>query len=83
MSAEITFDPAVNSKTGQIEFTAEPITLEILSAFGKTGDDDAIQTLRIPLPSSCKIPVPRLSIEQQGGCGRAHPEPLRPRPGEE
>ena len=65
VSAEVKFDTAVNSKTGLIEFTAEPITLEILSAFGKTGDDDAIQTLRIPLPSRCKIPVPRLSVSNK------------------
>lgn len=74
LSAEITLSSAQAAKTGQVSFTAEPITVEILSAFGSATDEDAtIQTLRIPLPTSCKASRPRDRREKRGdGRGADH-----------
>lgn len=62
LSQEITLDEAVEVKK-QIAFTAaDTLTVEILPAFGATDADAVIQTLRIPLPERCDIPVPGLDL---------------------
>lgn len=62
VSEEIAFSHGMKEEE-PMTLTAEPITVEILSAFGGADADAVIQTLRIPLPASCKIPVPWLQAK--------------------
>lgn len=47
-------------ENGTMRLAGEPLTLEILPAFGDA-KADAIQTIKVPLPSDVQIPVPWLS----------------------
>ncbi len=59
VSAEVAFSNG-RKEEDTMTLTGEPLTVEIFSVFGSTNADDAIQTLKIPLPGQCKIPVPWL-----------------------
>ncbi|MBX7208130.1 MAG: Verru_Chthon cassette protein A [Verrucomicrobiaceae bacterium] len=54
--------PVPKKESETVTLRGGPLTVEILSAFGGASDDDVVQTLRIPLPAACDIPVPWLDV---------------------
>lgn len=67
-SAEITLGEG-KEQSETLTLSGEPLTLEILPAFGDT-KGDPVQTMRIPLPSSVQIPVPWLSTTNTDDAGQ-------------
>lgn len=61
-SAEVALSSAKTTKD-TLSLKGEPLTLEILPAYGETTADDAVQVLRIPIPAECSIPVPVMNLE--------------------